>query len=153
RAGGSCVTPIKAGQIINAALTADDCSSARSTPVDRYVFTASAGERVAITVSSFGFEGDIYLAGPGNFSSGTPYPSADRFLTRLPQFTNDFLVLPQSGTYVFEVAAKYYSSSKTGSYQVALTVTPGLCNSYLLASDKSYFNAEGGSGSVQVISD
>lgn len=154
-AGRSCYAPIKPGEVVNGALTDDDCTRPRDSVsnvfIDRYTFAAMAGDRVAITLTTASFPPDITIVGPGNFSASTLNDGSSSFTKRLPRTPGDFLSLPQPGVYTIEVAPWPFALDARGAYQLGLSLAPAYCTSYSLSSDRASFDAEGGSGVVQVI--
>ena len=66
--GGGCPTvPISPGQTINGSLATTDCIFTGTTRyVDIYTFSGSAGQRIAVSMSSTVFDTYLYLLNPSN---------------------------------------------------------------------------------------
>ena len=120
--GPDCpLTPIAFGQTINGDVSAGDCQS----PVrgngfysDRYVFNASAGQQIAITLSSPSADVFLTLMGPNGVVILIDDDSGGGTNSRIPGGTGN-LTLGLPGTYTIE--ASTFSSSQTGSYTLSLT--------------------------------
>lgn len=100
----------------NGTLAATDCNAgARGAGyyTDRYTFTATSGQLVAIQLSASAFDTYLYLRN----SSGTTIASNDDggggTNSRIPASSGLFTI-PTAGTYVIEVTS--YSSGRTGAY-------------------------------------
>jgi uncharacterized protein (TIGR03437 family) len=138
--GGSCaVTPIVGGQTVNANLNQGDCRGrfGSSNYLDRYSFTAAAGDQVAITPSS-SFTPFLSLRAP----NGTEIING---VSRLP--ANGFINLPLSGTYLIEFTSN--SSSTSGDYTLNLLIAPGGCG-FAISAARQGFEFGGGTGQVTV---
>ncbi len=105
----------------NGTLAATDCNAgARGAGyyTDRYTFTATAGQLVAIQLSASAFDTYLYLRN----SSGTTIASNDDggggTNSRIPASSGSFTI-PAAGTYVIEVTS--YSSGRAGAYTLLRT--------------------------------
>ena len=120
---GSCPeTPIAAGATVNGTLGTGSCTSPirGNTLAQRYSFSGSAGQQVALTMSSTAFDTHLYLIGPAGTivaengdSSGTN--------SRIPAVSGWFS-LPSSGTYVIEATS--FTAGASGAFTLSFTV-PG----------------------------
>ena len=114
-------TPIAFGQTINGNVSTGDCQS----PVrgngyysDRYVFNASAGHQVAITLSSPSADTFLTLLGPNGLVLLTDDDSGGGTNSRLPG-GNSNMTLGLPGTYTIEAGT--FDSGQTGPYALTLT--------------------------------
>lgn len=148
---GSCaVTPIVAGQAINGSLTFSDCYSLQRGQffsADRYSFTGSAGQRVAIRADSSTVDTFLYLIDPTGAVVASNDDGDYRTDARIPAGTA-FYTLPSSGAYQIEVTAAN-SSAAAGAYTVSLSNGSANC-SYAAAPAEQNFAAAGGNGSIAV---
>jgi photosystem II stability/assembly factor-like uncharacterized protein len=147
--GSDCiVTPISFGQTVNGSLTANDCLSPfRARLADRYSFNATAGQQVAISLSSSVFDSYLYLVGPGGNIIAQDDDGAGNNDSRIPAVTG-FFALPSNGTYTIEVTS--FSGTTAGDYTLMLTQgTAGDC-SYTISPNSANFSASAGNGSVNV---
>ncbi len=124
--GATCrLLPISIGQTINGELTATDCGS----PVygddyyaDLFYFTATAGQRVAIQLSSSAFDAYLTLIGP----DGEPVTEDDDggggTNARIPPGSG-FLTLPLSGAYIIEASSAF--KREIGAYTLSLSAPSG----------------------------
>ncbi len=124
------VTPISIGQTVNGALSTTDCRSpvrgSISEPhyADRYSFSASAGQQVAISLTSAEveleaeFDTYLYLIGPGGSVITEDDDSGEGFNSRIPSGSG-FFTLPSSGTYSIEATS--FGDDETGNYTLSLT--------------------------------
>jgi hypothetical protein len=114
------LTPISLGQTVNGSLTTGSCQSSirgNNFYADRYVFTASAGQQVAITMSGSP-DPFLSLIGPNGVVLLTDDDSGGGTNSRLPG-GQGFLTLGLPGTYVIETS--FFTSGQTGSYSLTLT--------------------------------
>ncbi|MBS1787158.1 MAG: pre-peptidase C-terminal domain-containing protein [Acidobacteria bacterium] len=148
---GSCaVTPIVAGQTLNGTLAISDCYSlqrGQRYPADRYSFSGTAGQRVAIRADSSVVDTFLYLMDP----TGTVVASNDdgdsRTSARIPAGTG-FFTLPSSGVYQIEVTS-FSTTAATGAYSVNLSSGSTNC-SYTASPAEQSFAAAGSNGSIAV---
>jgi uncharacterized protein (TIGR03437 family) len=111
-AGGACLpAPITPGQNVNGNLSQADCLSLTrsSSRADRYIFTAEAGARLAITATTQLSSAALILYGP----DGGIVAQVDA--TRLPR--GGVIILPTSGQYTVEIA-----SQSTGNYTLNVSL-------------------------------
>ena len=145
--GGTCaITPISPGQAINGALTISDCSTPRPNSTfhsDRYSFTGTAGQRVALWLTSSDFDAYLLLLGP----TGTVLQEnddADRSNARVPD--TGFYTLPATGIYVVEVTSY---RGNPGAYTLQFSTATANC-SYTASSANLNFAVGGGNGSATI---
>ncbi len=103
-------------------LASTDCANgARGTGyfVDRFSFSGTAGQRIAIQMSSTAFDSYVYLKSPSNTIVASDDDGGGGTNSRIPASSGS-ITLPASGTYTIE--ATTYSSGRTGAYSV--TVLP-----------------------------
>ena len=121
-AGAAC-DPLNlvAGVTASGSLASGDCTQgARGSSyyTDRYSFTATAGQKVSLQLSSSAFDSFIYLKN----ASGTVLTSNDDggggTNSRIPA-TSGYYTLTTAGTYTVEVTS--YASGKTGAYTLLRT--------------------------------
>jgi hypothetical protein len=119
--GPDCsLTPISFGQTIGGALTTSDCHSPLRGNfhfADRYAFTASAGQRVAISMSS-AMDGFLALMGPDGRVVFVDDDGAGLGNARIPG-TGGWLTLGLAGTYVIEVTS--FPGGAAGAYLLNLS--------------------------------
>ena len=122
------LTPISFGQTVGGTLTTSSCQSSirgNNFYADRYMFTASAGQQVAINMTSTNADPFISLIGPNGVVLLTDDDSGGGTNSRLPG-GQGFLTLGLPGTYIIEASFCGPSSSgcapgQTGSYSLTLT--------------------------------
>jgi hypothetical protein len=121
--GPDCTTtPIAIPQTINGTLSGGDCESpirGAGFRADRYTFTASAGQQVAITATS-GTDMFLTLIGPNDVVLLNDDDSGGGTNARIPGGTGN-LTLSIGGTYTIEVSP--FTSGQLGSYSLTLTGT------------------------------
>jgi Bacterial pre-peptidase C-terminal domain/Viral BACON domain len=114
-AGGTCApAPINFGQTVNGALATSDCH-AEDHYIDSYSFSGTAGQHVAIDMSSNTFDTYLFLVR----SDGTLVAENDDASgtnSRIPQ--SGFLTLPATDTYT--ILATSYDPNTTGAYSLSL---------------------------------
>jgi hypothetical protein len=121
-------TQIGIGQTLDGTLASSDCTAAQPNRLtafeDLYTFTARAGQRVRIEMSTTGSPGIdtyLYLFGP----DGTLIAENDDIIlgtntnSRIPLAAGTFLTLPQTGVYT--IAATTFDTNSTGSYTLRLS--------------------------------
>lgn len=149
-ASGSCVvTPIALNQAINGTIAASDCGSLRATtfPTDRYSFTGTAGQRIAIRADSSIFDTFLYLIDPTGAVVASNDDGDYRTSARIPAGTGLF-TLPSSGTYQIEVLSSV-SSVAAGAYTLSLSSGSANC-SYAVSPAELNIAAVGGANSFNV---
>ncbi|MEK7829638.1 MAG: pre-peptidase C-terminal domain-containing protein, partial [Acidobacteriota bacterium] len=80
-------SPITSGQTINGTLSTGDCPSSFRTSTtfsDHYSFSATAGQRVAVTMTSSAFDAFLYLIGPNGALIGSDDDSGGGNNSRFP---------------------------------------------------------------------
>ncbi|MGH9843470.1 MAG: BACON domain-containing protein, partial [Blastocatellia bacterium] len=145
--GANCAaTPITLGQTRNGALGPGDClSPARGGNrfADRYSFSGTAGQQVAILQASPAIDAYLYLIGPNGAIVAQDDDGGGGTNARIPAGMG-FLTLPASGTYLIE--ATTLGENGSGDYTISLTIP---C-SFALSVTGQTFTAGGGTGSVNV---
>jgi uncharacterized protein (TIGR03437 family) len=120
--GATCrLLPISIGQTINGELATSDCGSpvyGSDYSADLFYFTATAGQRVAIQLTSAAFDAYLILIGP----DGEPVTEDDDggggTDARIPA-SSGFLTLPLSGTYIIEASSAF--EREIGAYRLSLS--------------------------------
>jgi hypothetical protein len=118
--GGTCPTnPITIGQTIsNGALAATDCKLPDESFVDIYTLSGTAGQQIAIEMTSTAFDTFLYLAGTDTqllqFNDDNP-PGTN---SRIP-VGSGFFTLPTTGTY--RIFANSFDPGVTGAYNLSVT--------------------------------
>lgn len=106
-------------QTVNGSLSTTDCTddvSGASYYADYYQFTGTAGDKIAIQMSSTGFDNWLVLWFPsGNYTNNDNGGGGTN--ARIPA-TSGYYTLPESGTYLLQTTS--YASNKTGSYTLSL---------------------------------
>jgi hypothetical protein len=129
--GPDCsLTPISFGQTVGGTLTTSSCQSpirGNNFFAERYVFTASAGQQVAISMSATGPDPFLSLIGPNGVVLLTDDDSGGGTNSRLPG-GQGFLTLGLPGTYIIEASfcgpsASGCAPNQTGSYSLTLTAS------------------------------
>jgi hypothetical protein len=155
-AAGCSVTPITVGQTVNGSLTTSDGRSpikGSSYYCDRYTFSGTAGQQVAILLTSSAFDTYLYLIGPSGSVVAQDDDGGGGWNSRIPPGSG-YYTLPSSGTYTIEVTS--YSPNATGSYTLSLSgptipaPAPAPSCTYSISPTSAFFGASGGSGSVSV---
>jgi Metallo-peptidase family M12/Calx-beta domain/Reprolysin family propeptide/Domain of unknown function (DUF4214) len=118
------VTPIAFGQTLNGSLAGGDCHSpirGNGFLADRYTFNATAGQKVAISISSNDFDTFLELMGPNSVVLIKDDDSGGNITnSRIPGGTG-MLTLGTTGTYTIEVTA--FDTSESGAYALTLLST------------------------------
>jgi hypothetical protein len=114
------MTAITFGQTVTGSLSVlDGLSTLRpDARCDRYTFSATAGQLVAISMSSSDFDTYLFLIGPANAEIAH---NDDDVITnsRIPRGTG-LLLLPETGTYVIEATS--FRANVTGNYVLTLEI-------------------------------
>jgi hypothetical protein len=120
--------PINFGQTINGSLADGDCVSPVTKPgqtqpdgslADEYTFNGTAGQQIAISMSSTAFDTYLYLLRPdGTVLAQNDDANQDSDPnSRIPP--NGFIILPFSGTY--SILASSFAPEARGAYTLTLT--------------------------------
>jgi C1A family cysteine protease len=118
---GCTATPITVGQTVSGSLSTSDCRSptrGSSYYADRYSLSASAGQQVAIVLTSSVFDAYLYLLGTSGTVIASDDDGAGGTNSRIPA-SSGYYTLPSAGTYIIEVTS--YDANKTGNYVLSLT--------------------------------
>jgi len=142
------VTPISVPTTISGSLASTDCRSSLRGNLDRYAdrysFIGTAGQQVAIALSSSAFDTYLYLVPPSGSTVGDD-DGGGGTNSRIPAGSG-YYTLPVSGTYIIEVTS--YSANATGSY--TLTVTRNTTCTYSITPTSRSFTASAGTGTISV---
>ena len=118
--GGPCTpTPISIGQTVNGTLTTNDCPADDGTFYDAYSFSATAGQRIAISMSSADFDTFLFLNRPDGSLLAFDDDSGGLTNSRIP--SNGFITLPTTGTYTIWANA-FDPDDTTGAYSLSISV-------------------------------
>ncbi|HET6979041.1 MAG TPA: PQQ-binding-like beta-propeller repeat protein [Pyrinomonadaceae bacterium] len=118
--GGPCEpTPITIGQTVNGNLTTNDCPFDDGTFYDVYSFSATAGQRISISMSSNQFDTVLILNRPDGSTLSVNDDGGGGTNSRIPP--NGFITLPETGTYTI-LANAFDPDNTTGAY----TLTSGV---------------------------
>jgi hypothetical protein len=104
-----------------AALTTSDGRSPINGPsfyCDRYTFSGTAGQQVAILLTSSDFDTYLYLIDSSGRVVAEDDDGGGGRNSRIPSYSG-YYTLPSSGTYTIEVTSYY--SNRTGSYTLSLS--------------------------------
>jgi hypothetical protein len=112
------LSSITVGQNISGMLSAGDCSSRRPGAfADKFTFSGTAGQQVALSLSSPAFDTYLYLIGPGGTLVAEDDDAGDGTDSRIPTAGEAF-TLPDNGSYTIEATS--YSANATGRYTLSL---------------------------------
>ena len=139
--GGMCPsTAITVGQTVsNGALAAGDCRLPDETLFDLYTFSGTAGQQVAISMSSTAFDTFLYLASTDGDIFAADNNGGGNTNSRIPAGSG-FFTLPVTGTYY--LLANALDPTGAGAYTLSLTGS-GPAASTLQFSAVSFATAEG----------
>ena len=119
--GGPCEpTPISIGQTVNANLSTSDCPFGDGTFYDSYSFTGTAGQRVAVSMTSNEFDTYLFLNRPDGSPLADDDDGGGGTNSRIPS-GGGFITLPVTGTYTIWANA-FDASDTTGAYSLTLSV-------------------------------
>ena len=138
-------TSISVGQTINGTLSNSDCTLSDNSFFDSYTFNGTAGQRIAVEMSSLTFDTFLFLLGPNGLVVDDD-DGGSGLNSRIPPGT-EFFTLPTSGTYT--ILANSFSPSTTGTYSLSLVSGQAGCSFSLNPGSQSVGFA-GGSGSFNV---
>lgn len=136
---GCTASSISIGQTLSGVLSTSDCRSpvrGNSFYADRYSFNASAGQQVAVLLTSTASDTYLYLINPSGSVIAQDDDGGGGANSRIPA-SSGFYSLPSSGTYIIEVTS--YAANTTGSYTLSLSTN----SNTVIFQD----NMENGSGS------
>lgn len=120
---GCATTPIALGQTINGSLTATDCRYplGSSWYADAYSFNGTAGQQVAISMSSGSFDTWVALVSPTGTELTFDNDGGGGTNSRIPAGTG-FFTLPSTGTFVIQASSN--PTNAEGAYTISLTAPP-----------------------------
>jgi len=148
--GGGCPsTTIAAGQTINGTLTTSDCFFTGTTRyVDVYTFSGTAGQQIALNLTSGTFDTYLYLLNSSNQVLTEDDDGGSGTNSRIPAFSG-FFTLPTTGTYTIYATSFSFDglTGSTGAYTISLSSAS--CT-YSLNQTSQSFGASGGSSSFGV---
>jgi uncharacterized protein (TIGR03437 family) len=147
--GGACVpTPLVLNQIIEGRLESSDClpGTFENYRVDRYTFTAAAGQQIAVTLGSPDFEAHFIIyrqdgtqvTGGNVFKPLPPLPPVTE--ARFP--AEGFMELPADDTYVLVVG--HHAQQQGGRYKLKLEMAGAPGCVFRINNDRHEFAAAGG---------
>jgi len=141
-------SPIAAGQTIQGTLSAGDCPSSfrNQTLSDHYSFSATAGQRIAVTMRSSAFDSLLYLVRPDGTLLGSDDDSDGGLNARFP--STGFFQIPATGTYVIEATTLF--SNSTGAYSVSLEQLAADCV-FAINPARQTLDSSASAGSVNVL--
>jgi PQQ-like domain len=118
--GGSCEpTPISIGQTVNGNLTTSDCPLDDGTFFDAYSFSGTAGQQVAVLMTSSQFDTFLFLNRPDGSTLAVDDDGGGGTNSRIPPGSS-FITLPTTGTYTIWANA-FDPSDTTGAYSLTLS--------------------------------
>jgi Calx-beta domain/Subtilase family/Bacterial pre-peptidase C-terminal domain/Viral BACON domain len=113
--------PIAPNQTVNGTLTTSDCFFVGTTQyVDIYTFSGTAGQQIAISMSSSAFDSYLYLIDSTNHVIAENDDGGGGNNSRIPA-TSGFFTLPTTGT--FKIYATSFGAGSTGAYSLTFTVS------------------------------
>jgi subtilisin len=119
---GGCGSPtsIGIGQTVNGSLADTDCRYPTGGDhfSDAYTFTGTAGQQIAVSMSSTAFDSFLYLLGPSGAEVASNDDGGGGTNSRIPA-TSGFFTLPSSGTYTIQATS--FSAATAGTYTLSLT--------------------------------
>ena len=119
--GGSCApTPISFGQTVNANLTTSDCPLGDGTFYDPYSFNGTAGQQIAVLMTSSQFDTFLITNRPDGSSLAIDDDGGGGTNSRIPP-GGGFITLPVTGTYTIWANA-FSPADTTGTYSLTLSV-------------------------------
>ncbi|HMZ22283.1 MAG TPA: BACON domain-containing carbohydrate-binding protein, partial [Blastocatellia bacterium] len=146
------VASLSIPQTVNGSLSATDCRALVNSEryADVYTFTGRAGQRIAVTMSSAGYDTYLSLLGTNGDFVAVDDNGGGGTNSRIPA-ANGYFVLPYTGLYILE--AREIFSSDTGDYTLSLTTASDsvACNFALTPTNRA-FTATGGTGTISVTS-
>jgi subtilisin len=140
-------TPISLGQTINGTLSTSDCRLSDNSFFDSYTFNGTAGQQIAIEMSSVNFDTFLFLLGPNGLEVDDD-DGGDGFNSRIPAVSG-FFTLPSSGSYT--ILANSFAPGITGGYTLSLLSGQTNC-SFTISPTSQSFAFGGGSSSFSVSS-
>ena len=145
--GGGCpTTPISPGQTINGTLATSDCAFVGTTKyVDVYTFNGTAGQKIAVSMSSSAFDTYLNLINSSNQVVAQDDNGGGGTNSRIPA-NSGFLTIPATGTY--SIYATSSAANSIGAYSITLS-TDTVCSFSITPTSQSFSNT-GGSGSVTI---
>ncbi len=139
-------TPISIGQLVNGALSNSDCTLSDNSFIDSYSFTGTAGQLVAVDMTSLSFDTYLYLLGP----NGLVVDDDDGGIgtdSRIPA-NSGYFTLPTTGNYT--ILANSFAPSVSGGYSLSLVAGQSGCTFSLNSAGQS-LGFSGGSASFSVL--
>ena len=122
---GCSATPIAPGQTLSGTLATTDCRSTQRPDsfADRFTFTGTVGQQVALSLTSATFDPFLFLL-RANASTAVAFndDSGVGVNSRIPA-TSGFITLPATDTYTIEATS--FAPGAVGTYMVSLTAGTG----------------------------
>lgn len=117
--GGCSTTPILLGQTIGGTLTTFDCRypTGSNWYSDAYSFNGTAGQQVAISMTSSAFDTWLTLVGPNGSALVTDNDGGGGTNSRIPA-SSGFYTLPSSGTFIIQASSNL--TNAIGTYTLNL---------------------------------
>lgn len=116
-------TPISLGQTINGSLDDTDCSAPIGNRNDSYLFNATAGQIVAITMTAGLFDTRVLLLDPNGAVIASDDNGNGGTDSRIPAGSG-FITLPLSGTYIISATSAVVGLLSGGPYALTLAGGP-----------------------------
>jgi subtilisin len=138
-------TPISVGQTINGTLSNSDCRLGDNSFFDGYTFNGTAGQQIAVGLSSLSFDTFLFLLGPNGLVVDDD-DGGDGFNSRIPAVSG-FFTLPSSGVYT--IIANSFAPNITGNYSLSLLSGQTSCTFSINPASQSV-GFGGGTGSFSV---
>ena len=119
--GGPCApTPISIGQTVNGNLTTSACPLGDGTFYDAYSFTGTAGQRIAVSMSSSQFDTFLILNRPDGSVLASNNNGGGGTNSRIPSGSG-FITLQETGNYTIWANA-LEAADTTGTYSLTVSV-------------------------------
>jgi hypothetical protein len=112
---------ISYGQTVNGTLASTDCLLDGGKYYDAYTFSGTAGQQIAVSMSSSAFDTFLYLLSPTGSLVASDDDGGGGVNSRIPPGSG-YLTLPSTGTYT--IRASSFAEGATGSYSLTLTLNP-----------------------------
>jgi len=118
-----CTTaiPISIGQTVNGQLNTSDCQRSDGRFADRYSFSGTAGQQIAISLDSTAFDTYLFLLNSSGSVIAQDDDGGGGLNSRIPTGSG-FFTLPVTGNYV--ILASSFRANSTGSYRLSLNSNP-----------------------------
>lgn len=119
--GGPCApTPISIGQTVNGNLTTSACPLGDGTFYNAYSFNGTAGQQIAVSMTSSDFDTYLFLNRPDGSTLAENDDGGGGRNSRIPP-GGSFIILPVTGTYTIWANA-FDATDTTGAYSLTVSV-------------------------------